>query len=268
MMSFDFVDVTSTVLDLPAQTALIDPVSLMEAGMSLAAALAASGTGELVGSGGSAAGQPEGQAGFDGVLLAGAIGLGEAQAGVAVAEDPHIAAALLAQLALEEEIEVFTSGQYEEPNLIGDDNGATLYLNEAPVEVPDGFTVDDLYAIEFVHDYATGLLTIYYHFSTDPADHGVTSQGYSLDTPISSAAPMTVGEWGGEAVPLEQNRGSKCTVTQTKTVTQNSGSYTVNFSGGLVSGTRTSGSTSTTTTRAVTIEGTLINGRCVVNLGR
>jgi hypothetical protein len=54
----------------------------------------------------------------------------------------------------------------------------------------------------------------------------------------------------------------------TRTTTQNSGGYTVNFNTGLVSGSRTMPSSSTTTTTTVAVEGTLVNGRCVVQRGR
>jgi hypothetical protein len=58
--------------------------------------------------------------------------------------------------------------------------------------------------------------------------------------------------------------GSRCTVVLTKSTTQASGTSTVTFLFGLINYTSNSGGSTTTTTKTITVEGTMSNGRCVI----
>lgn len=148
-----------------------------------------------------------------------------------------------------------------------DDGGGGGYfeVSEPVIYVPEGFTVNDLYATEFVLDTTTGIVTINLCFSTDPADFQIA--GSTLTSPLAPMASTIDFGLDGPS-PLQQGNGSKCVVTITKTTTTTSGSSSFTFLGGLVNYTSNSGGSSTTTTKTLTMEGILRNGRCVLTNGR
>ncbi|HEX8239288.1 MAG TPA: hypothetical protein VF574_06055 [Allosphingosinicella sp.] len=147
-------------------------------------------------------------------------------------------------------------------DLPSDDPGGSIEVSEPAIYVPEGFTADDLYAVEFILDPTTGVLTINLLFSTDPADHQPSMSALGSISPSTDALML---DSGGDVSPVQANPsgGSRCTITLTKTTTQTSPTTTVSLFGGIVS--HTSGSTTETTTRTITVEGHLVNGRCVVD---
>jgi hypothetical protein len=156
-----------------------------------------------------------------------------------------------------------------DPNMPSDDAGGHIDIYEPAIYVPEGFVADDLYELEFILDQSTGVLTINLYFSTDPLDHQGSLSGFS--------DPELIGMNGFLTEPIlgdlspEQNgpaNGSRCTVTITKTTTTTSPSSSFTFLGGLVNYTSNSGGSSTTTTKTYTVEGVLVNGRCLAKSGR
>lgn len=259
-MSYDCVDVTSVVLDIPAGV-VIDPASLVDAGMSVTAALLAAASTQGT-QGGSAESAPSTDA-----PPATAEVLSTSGTSVPL-QDSTIAAVMTAELLDLGDLpdEGFPGFGYDDE--ISPDNGSvTVY--EPPINAPEGYYAEDLYEIEFVHNYWTGELTIYLHFVLPTIDDGQMNEAYTMDSAVSYEDILAIEPGVEEIVSLQQNRGgSRCTVTMTRTTTQNSGGYTVNFNTGVVSGSRTMPSSSTTTTTTVTVEGTLVNGRCVIQRGR
>lgn len=163
-----------------------------------------------------------------------------------------------------------TSNNEIQPRLVndydGDGGGPLNEVYEPPLTVPDGFTSDDFVGTEFIIDELTGVMTIIMHFeAVDPYYYGGLvnfddfTSGTSTDNQNSSALlPSTVGDFEVE----QQTR--KCTITVTRTVTHNSGSATINFNTGLLSGSRTTPSTTTTNTYTVTYEGIQVGSRCYI----
>lgn len=147
--------------------------------------------------------------------------------------------------------------------------GGYIEISEPLVFAPEGFTADDLYAVELILDPITGVLTINLCFSKDPLDFQVLEaslSGSSAAEMVSSAFDLGLGDLSPtDAGPAA---GSKCTVSITKTTTQTSGSSSWSFKVGVANYTSNSGGTSTTSTMTRTYEGTLVNGRCVVRNGR
>lgn len=139
--------------------------------------------------------------------------------------------------------------------------GGVETIYEPAIYAPEGYSGEDLYAIEFVHNESTGEMVIYLYFGADPLA-SPTPRDASLLSGAAQTLGLTSDPGLGDIVPLQQARS--CTITITRTTTQNSGSYTVNFNTGVVNGSRTSPSSSVTTTTSVSVQGTLINGRCVV----
>jgi hypothetical protein len=153
-----------------------------------------------------------------------------------------------------------------EPDMPTDGGGGgNIEVYEPAIYVPAGFVADDLYAVEFILDSLTGVLTINLLFSTDPLDHQSSLlASSSLLAPLSDAFVIDPDFDDPTAMQAPAN-GSRCTVVLTKTTTSNSGSSSVSFLGGLISYTVNSGSSSTTTTTTITVEGQMVNGRCVVS---
>lgn len=151
-----------------------------------------------------------------------------------------------------------------EPDMPVDDGGGSIEVYEPSIYVPEGFVADDLYAVEFVLDQSTGELTINLYFSTDPLDHQ-TSMSALWDPTGSLMVDQGLGDiFDGQAASAG---GSRCTVTITKTITQASptSTTTITLLGGLVSISRGSGGQTETTTQTISVEGRMINGRCVVS---
>lgn len=146
-----------------------------------------------------------------------------------------------------------------------DDGCGYIAISEPTIYVPEGFDVDDLYAVEFILDSTTGVLTINLLFSTDPLDFQMGMIG-SLSAMALVSDNLIIGSDFGDisAAQAAPTSGSRCTVTLTKTVTQTSPTSSVTLFGGLVSFTMTSGTTTTTTTKTISVEGQMVNGRCVV----
>jgi hypothetical protein len=227
-MDIDIIDSPSPTLNNDGVGSLIvDPVSLMEAGMSLQAALS------LVGD----------QSGASLGTIAEAAG--QVQAG--------------------DSVDLLASGfLLLDPDVVGDSGGGYVQVSLEPMYPPDGFVPEDLYAMEFIHNASTGELTILLHFSKDPLDHSDGAGVLAGDT----VEPLFGGIRQDFDFNPETNQAPsvypKCTVTKTVSTTQHSGSYTVQVDTLLFKGSRTSPSESTTTTYTVTVDGYVINGRCVV----
>lgn len=145
-----------------------------------------------------------------------------------------------------------------------DDVGGHIEVSEPAIYVPDGFVADDLYAIEFVLDPYTGVLTISLHFSTDPLDHQ-SAMGTSSDLLGPASTVLASGSDPADILAEQAGNGSRCTIVLTKSTTQTSSTSTVTFLFGLINYTSNSGGSTTTMTRTITVEGTMRNGRCVVS---
>jgi hypothetical protein len=222
-MSFDYVDVTTALLNNPVPAYAGDLVSAAVEGLALDDALAL--------------GNP-GSSGGDAILQSDTSGLD-------VTEDPSF---------------IF---YVDTPS---DDAGGHIEVSEPTIYVPEGFVADDLYAIEFVLDQSTGVLTISLHFSTDPLDHQL-AMGTSSDLVGAASTGLVFGSDPGDLSPEQAGpgNGAKCTIVLTKTTTQTSPTSTVTFFFGLMNYSSNSGSSTTTSTKTITVEGNMINGRCVVN---
>jgi hypothetical protein len=149
-----------------------------------------------------------------------------------------------------------------EPDMPVEDGGGSVEIYEPTIYVPEGFVADDLYAVEFILNQSTGELTINLYFSTDPLDHQLSMVASPdavgmlvLDPGIGDISP-------DQAAPAN---GSRCTVTITKSSTQTGPSSTISFLGGLVNFSYGSGGQSETTTQTISVEGKMVNGRCVVS---
>lgn len=156
---------------------------------------------------------------------------------------------------------------YEPDMPVDDGGGGYIEVYEPTIYVPEGFVADDLYAVEFILDASTGVLTINLLFSTDPLDHQMAVSA-SLNSFGTATDALTMDLGVGDILPTQagQAAGSKCTVTITKTTSTTSPSSTVSLFGGIWG--HSTGSTTETTTRTVTVEGRLVNGRCVATTER
>ena len=114
-----------------------------------------------------------------------------------------------------------------------DDVGGHIEVSEPAIYVPEGFVADDLYAIEFVLDPYTGVLTISLHFSTDPLDHQ-SAMGTSSDLVGAESAVLAFGSDPSDLLAEQAGNGSRCTIVLTKSTTQTSSSSTVTFLFGLI----------------------------------
>jgi hypothetical protein len=148
------------------------------------------------------------------------------------------------------------------PDVITNDGGY-IEIYEPVIYVPEGFDADDLYAVEFVLNEITGLMTISLYFSSEPRDL-LAAADASLASSASLLGLLPLEPGLGDVSPLQAG-GSKCTVTLTTTTTQTSGSSTVSFMGGLVNYTTSAPTSTRTTTKTIAVEGTMVNGRCVVS---
>lgn len=269
-MSFDIVGGTSPVLEIPVLPYVGDPAALTEGDAELAQALAL-----LNAAPGEEGAILEPDAAAESDLAADGEAPDVQGATAALQPEPHAgltedqAAAAALGLVLGDVDEPAPLGTfYYDDQLDPGTGGGYVEVTEPPFYAPDGFYGEDLYAVEFVHDAATGLLTIYLHFSTDPLDFAAPGESTVSYSPLATDGLAMTPEVGLVSPVEAGNPGSRCTVTITRTTTQNSGSYTVNFNTGVLNGSRTSPSTSTTTTTSVMVEGTLVNGRCVLRTTR
>lgn len=154
---------------------------------------------------------------------------------------------------------------FYDPDPLSDVSGeGHIEVYEPFVLAPEGFTADDLYAVELILDPITGVLTINLWFSKDPLDFQgseaspTSSPASEMGSPAFELGLADLSE--ADAAPAP---GSKCTVSFSKTTTQTSPSSSWSVKVGVANYTSSSGSTSTTTTTTYTVEGYLVNGRCV-----
>jgi hypothetical protein len=171
------VDVTSVVLDIRAGV-VIDPASLVEAGMSVTAALLATASNQGA-QGDSAESAPSTDA-----LPTAAEVLSTSGTSVPL-EDSTIAAIMTAQLLDLGELpdDVVLGFEYEHEIISPDSGSVAVY--EPPINAPEGYYAEDLYEIEFVHNYLTGELTIYLHFVLPTIDDGQMNEAYTMDSAVS-----------------------------------------------------------------------------------
>lgn len=132
-----------------------------------------------------------------------------------------------------------------------------------PFFAPQGFYAEDIVGIELLLDEGTGQLSILFHFSYESTDGSLADTAPSLIAPDFHSSTSLSDP--SDHLLLPDSAATylvKCTVTKVVSITQNSGSSTINVSTGLLGGSRTSPSTSTTTSTTVTVEGRLIGGVC------
>lgn len=269
-MSIETIDGGTINIDLQPTIYIGDTISVVDAGMSLTDALSLTVSGSSSDSSGSGE-TLQLEPSFESLNMAlldetapldGDLTGANLETFVAIEEPAMSTATGEEQIDLGIDGDSLTGGEnfYEQPG-IGDDQPGYIKVYEPAIYAPEGYTADDWYATEFILDAATDTLTIILHFSTDPLDHGGTLLAPD-DYTLYSADTVSIGTGLDEVVPLEQ--GTRCTVTITRTTTQNSGSTTVGLTGGIIGGSRTSPSTSVTTTTTISVQGTLVNGRCVI----
>lgn len=154
---------------------------------------------------------------------------------------------------------------FYDPDPVGDVSGeGYIEIYEPLVFAPEGFTADDLYAVELILDPVTGILTINLWFSKDPLDFQVSEASPSSSPTSEMGSPaLELGLADLSEADAAPAPGSKCTVSFSKTTSQTSPSSSWSIKVGVANYTSSSGSTTTTTTTTYTVEGYLVNGRCV-----
>lgn len=137
------------------------------------------------------------------------------------------------------------------------DGGGGSYDNSGSYDLPPEYYLDQIYAVEFILDEATGEVTTNLYL-----DDGYTD-GYGYGAGSSTAMAPDDG-----GITSSRTQAPKCVMTLSKQTTTVTGSGSVSANLGILGGSRSTGSTTTTTTRTLAVDGRFINGRCVIEVPR